>query len=703
MKIGVARVCSSCGDEVVDSERHCAACGGAHTDRACDACGVILQPGDVTCPACSPPAQTNDAPASRPVGDEHDDIDETLQLSLADEYRLTRVISRTPRATIYEADDLARQRVVAIKVLANGRIIGELAAREFLSQAKRIAALKHPYLRGIHAVRQLDDEFMLVMPLVEGQTLAAMLAEQGPLSVDTVRHVAQQIGEALDHAHRQGVTHGDVRSSHIVLHEDGNALLTDFTIISHEASGVATRSASYLSPEQCDGVEVDGLTDQYALGIVLYEMLTGTVPFEARTMDELRSLIQWEPLPIRMSRDDCPMKLEQVILRMIAKHPPNRWASMAEAVERLDASLAVSPPPTSPSPILTGEIELVDSLNLFPNVVASWPAAETDMPFIDDPMSAIDFVEHSTPVTATPAVPPEVIEPVVAPAFRPVPDAVVAPSPKAYAPPTFVAVPLPVAPVATVPVATARPTVPRAAPRARVRRALLGAGAALIAIAAFVQWGDDIVWSDVVPWRGESATVDASFNPATFFAATTLRAVSDSHRQIAPAPVIEDFSVSDNDPKMLVVDGRASLAAGVHGYGPARWRASTRDMAVHVDIVLDPRAESHEGGLVLRAARRSNYFLHLSGLTDGGFAITLRNASGDSILVPLTREPSIHAGRNRVDVLVISNRLSAFVNGTRLVDSLELPFKPDGQVGVFGSVSTGVEFDNLAIATMTRR
>ncbi len=518
MNIGVARVCSRCRAERGDGERACAACGSEHSDRACDACGVILRPSDVTCPSCAPPRDSSESADAAGAGvaaavpfelelvehaanGHHNDaaneaideiIDEALQLNLADEYHLTRVISRSDRATVYQADDMARHRCVAVKVMAPGRINSEAAATEFLQLAKGIAALKHPHLRGVSGVRQFDSEFMLIMPFVEGRPLSAILAEDGALAIERARTIACQIGSALEYAHGHHVTHRDVRPEHILLDRNGSALLTNLALTADDVPATLNGSAAYLSPEQCDQYNVDWATDQYALGIVLYEMLTGSVPFPASSVEELRSLIQWEPLPIRMLRDDCPVELEQAVLRMLAKHPSNRWPSMAHAVAGLSNGDRKSPrratPLATPSVTPPPDAELVDIINLFPNVVASWPESKTNTPYIDDPISAIDFVDSATPETADHGIVNAQVPPP-----KPVPVQRVA-APPAQSPATPAPAPRAVVVHARTAPATPRKTASRPSRTwaAGARNVLLLTAISIVAAVAFALWRDVI-------------------------------------------------------------------------------------------------------------------------------------------------------------------------------------------------------------------
>ncbi len=344
MSAGVARACSNCGDEIVPGDRFCASCGN-RVDRACSACGVMLVSGDRFCPECGAPQDPTAPNANPPIGPSPwDAVVRVLRSSLAGEYRITRELGRGGQAAVFQADELALNRIVAIKVLAPGSISGERQVELFRREAQTIANLKHPHIVTIFSVRQLDDLHLFVMQYIEGRSLAAIIADCGPLPLTAVRAVAFQVGSALQCAHRRNVIHRDVKPANVLFDEDGNAILTDFGIAkdtsSHPSSTVTSSmmgTAAYMSPEQCHQSPVTWASDQYSLGILLYEMLTGRLPFEGSSFAIMQGHTDREPPPIRAIRGDCPVELEWAVMRMLDKLPNDRWPSIPDALAALGA------------------------------------------------------------------------------------------------------------------------------------------------------------------------------------------------------------------------------------------------------------------------------------------------------------------------------------------------------------------------------
>jgi hypothetical protein len=193
-------------------------------------------------------------------------------------------------------------------------------------------------------VRQAEGLHFFVMRYIQGRSLDQVIGDAGRLPVPIVRSVLSQVCSALTYAHRSRVVHRDIKPANILIDVDGNAVVTDFGIAKvarlpgHTHTGALVGTPAYMSPEQCAGTEVTGATDQYSLGAVAYEMLTGTAPFSGSALTVMQSQVEAPPPPIRDHTSDCPRDLEDAVLRMLAKEPGQRFPGMAEARTALGAT-----------------------------------------------------------------------------------------------------------------------------------------------------------------------------------------------------------------------------------------------------------------------------------------------------------------------------------------------------------------------------
>jgi tRNA A-37 threonylcarbamoyl transferase component Bud32 len=261
-------------------------------------------------------------------------------------YCLMEQIGQGGMAVVYKARDTAQDRIVAVKILTPSSAADAQVVLRFQREARLLLKLRHPHIVPVEDFRVEDGNVYLVMPYYPAGSLAERLA-RGPLSPPEGGRIIGQVCAALDFAHRQGVVHRDVKPSNILLDEQGNALLTDFGL-AHvtDASVSLTGSAvlgtpSYLSPEQVQATEVDARSDQYSLGVVLYQMTTGRLPFEAETPMAVLIKHVSDPMPLpRSISPSIPEAVERVILKATAKDPDDRFASITEMNEAFQAALA---------------------------------------------------------------------------------------------------------------------------------------------------------------------------------------------------------------------------------------------------------------------------------------------------------------------------------------------------------------------------
>ncbi|HEX9488145.1 MAG TPA: serine/threonine-protein kinase [Gemmatimonadales bacterium] len=278
------------------------------------------------------------APPVRRV--EHNAQIDALRQATLGEYEILAELGRGGMATVFLAHDLALDRKVAIKVLAPALLLmGEGMVERFKREARTAAALSHPHIIPIYAVKESEHVLYFVMKYVQGRALDTVIRDVGTLPIPMAQTILAQVGDALGYAHRHGVIHRDIKSSNIMLDEDGWAVVTDFGIAKVvqaaglTMTGVTVGTPTYMSPEQCETREVTGASDQYSLGVVAYEMLSGRLPFKGdSTMAVMYAHFNERPRPVAELRPDCPPNLGAGVMRMLEKDPARRWPGMDDVV-----------------------------------------------------------------------------------------------------------------------------------------------------------------------------------------------------------------------------------------------------------------------------------------------------------------------------------------------------------------------------------
>lgn len=267
---------------------------------------------------------------------------QVLRQGTLGEYEILREIGQGGMATVFLAHEIALDRKVAIKVMSPQFVHGADMIERFKREARTAAGLNHPHIIPIYAVRESQQLLFFVMKYIGGRSLEAILRDVGALPFPMVRSILSDIGSALDYAHRQGVVHRDVKPGNIMIDEEGFAVITDFGIARAVQSDSLTRSGttvgtpSYLSPEACSGEAVGSAADQYSLGIVGYEMITGQLPFRAdSSLGMMYAQVHSPPRPSEQLRPDCPADLRSAIMRMLEKAPEDRFGSLKEAGQQL--------------------------------------------------------------------------------------------------------------------------------------------------------------------------------------------------------------------------------------------------------------------------------------------------------------------------------------------------------------------------------
>jgi serine/threonine protein kinase len=258
-----------------------------------------------------------------------------IPTTIGGRYRLERLIGEGGFGQVWRATDTALERPVAVKV----------TTLECVSEARRVASLKHHGIVSVHDVGHEGNHCFIVFDLVEGTDLARRIRESRPGWEEAARIVAEVAGH-LHYAHEKGFIHRDIKPANILLDEKGRPVLADFGIavteceLRHEAM-TSTGTLSYMAPEQLSaGGQVDPRTDVYGLGVVLYELLTGTVPFADPTLTGLRKRILSEhPQPVRSLNGEVPPDLERICMKCLLKEAADRYGSARELAKALTAFL----------------------------------------------------------------------------------------------------------------------------------------------------------------------------------------------------------------------------------------------------------------------------------------------------------------------------------------------------------------------------
>src|SRR6202040_3146397 len=258
-------------------------------------------------------------------------------------YEITAPLGAGGMGEVYRARDTRLERTVAIKILPAQFSSDPVRNQRFEREAKTISSLNHPHICVLHDVGHQDGIAYLVMECVEGETLAKRL-EKGPLPQEQALKYAAQIADALDKAHRNGIVHRDLKPGNIMLTPSGAKLL-DFglakqttplatlaTMTSASPNSPITQQGTivgtfqYMSPEQVQGQELDGRSDIFSLGAVLYEMLTGKRAFQGKTQLSVASaILEREPAPLSSIKPLTPINLDRAIRRSLAKDRDDRW------------------------------------------------------------------------------------------------------------------------------------------------------------------------------------------------------------------------------------------------------------------------------------------------------------------------------------------------------------------------------------------
>jgi serine/threonine-protein kinase len=268
-------------------------------------------------------------------------FDTLINMLFDGRYRIVRKLGSGGMADVYLAEDEELGRRIAIKILNDRHANDESFVERFRREAKNAAGLSHPNIVSIYDRGEAEGTYYIAMEYLDGRSLKELVVARGPLPIPDAVDATRQVLAALRFAHRKGVVHRDIKPHNVMADADGRLKVTDFGIARAGVSqmteaGSIIGTAQYLSPEQARGAPVDQRSDLYSVGVVLYEMLTGTTPFSGESPVEIAMKhLSDPPRPPSVERPDIPPDLDMIVLRALAKNPDDRF----QTAEEMDAEL----------------------------------------------------------------------------------------------------------------------------------------------------------------------------------------------------------------------------------------------------------------------------------------------------------------------------------------------------------------------------
>jgi serine/threonine protein kinase len=325
--------CRNCGTNLNDDAQFCANCGSPTEASAGGAVATAVDPSG---------AITN---ADATGGNADDNLLKLVTQELGKDYRIEKELGRGGMAVVYKGVETALERIVAIKVVPPESANAGQAAERFRREARLAASLDHANIIPVYRVGQAGPLHYMAMKFVEGRAVDAIVEAQGPLSIPVATAILKYSAAGLAFAHEKKIVHRDIKGANILVDKDGRVMVSDFGIaraleeVSLTASGMMIGTPYFMSPEQCGGQKVSPQSDQYSLGIMGFQLLTGELPFLADSMVGVIQHHYMTPVPdITQVRQDVPKELLDVIYCALNKAPEDRFATtkdMAIALENV--------------------------------------------------------------------------------------------------------------------------------------------------------------------------------------------------------------------------------------------------------------------------------------------------------------------------------------------------------------------------------
>jgi serine/threonine protein kinase len=309
--------CAQCGSAAADSSRFCATCGARMTDPAGLDGATPPEPGEA--------------------------LLASVRRALAADYDVEREVGRGGMAVVFKGREKELERTVALKVLPPDLAPVASIADRFKREARLAASLDHPNIIPVYRVGHTGGVLYMAMKYIDGRALDGLVASQGPLPLPVVLTVLRATARAMAYAHEHGIVHRDIKGANILIDRNGRVVVSDFGIAramesaALTATGLMIGTPHYMSPEQCAGKPAGIQADQYSLGIVAYQLLTGTVPFDGDSLPEILQQHCFTPPPDpSLARPDSPAILTAIVHRLLSKDPGQRFSSTNELVSALD-------------------------------------------------------------------------------------------------------------------------------------------------------------------------------------------------------------------------------------------------------------------------------------------------------------------------------------------------------------------------------
>jgi serine/threonine protein kinase len=316
------------------------------------------------------------------------DID-IVRTSLEPDYLVLEELGRGGMAIVYRAREKELDREVAIKVLPSAMAMDGDFVDRFQREARTAGQLEHPNIVPIYRVGRAGNVTYFVMKLLRGQSLAAVLRERGKLDSKEVRHILVETASALGFAAKRGVVHRDIKPDNILLDHEGRCVVTDFGIAKTQsgpltAQGISMGTPRYMSPEHAQGTPVDGRSDMYSLGVVAYQCLTGTTPFNADDPFAILYKHINEPLPQPTLKTKEERALFSVVSKMLEKKPEDRFQDANELLEALGievtaptlaATTQIRPKALTPTQVMITPVDITGARRFIPRDWRVWAIA----------------------------------------------------------------------------------------------------------------------------------------------------------------------------------------------------------------------------------------------------------------------------------------------------------------------------------------
>jgi predicted Ser/Thr protein kinase len=326
--------CPSCETPNAADARFCERCGAALAGPS--ETTQLIDPAEASLVSSGDPVPVDDAARQALL--------ELARRELAEDYDVDKEIGRGGMAVVYKARERELRRTVALKLLPPGLALGASVVERFKREAQMAASLDHPNIIPIYRVGQTASMLYLAMRYVEGRALDSVIAQQGALTVPAVISVLRSAAAALAYAHEHGIVHRDIKGANILIDTSGRVIVTDFGVARAVENASMTTTGSvigtpyFMSPEACAGKVAGPQSDQYSLGVVVFQMLTGAVPFHADTLAAIMNHHMITPVPdITGVRKDVPVALVAVLKRMLMKDPAQRYGTTRELLVAVDA------------------------------------------------------------------------------------------------------------------------------------------------------------------------------------------------------------------------------------------------------------------------------------------------------------------------------------------------------------------------------